>query len=160
MRYDTGRPFTRATQVNDPEFRDASLKALINGGDEDPTRDLRSRGWGSRYAGEGEEAVKMWYEELSEIDRVISEAEELPPVALPTPNLLEKMDDMAFKLESWYAAPLPVYQKRLMHHAFDEIVETSGMLKGGKINAVEAQRRFDTVMNEVSELVDFSRMMG
>jgi len=160
MRYNTGHAMTRATQISDPDFREESLKALLHGGDEDPDRDKRARGWGSRATGEGEEALKMWYEELYEIDAVISEAEEIMPTPLPTSNLIEKMDDMAYKLESWYAAPMPFYQKRLMHHAFDEVAETSGMLKGGKINVLEAQRRFDTVMSEVGELVDFSRMMG
>jgi len=160
MRFNKGFPMTRPSQVDDPEFREEAMKALLRGGDENPNRDLRARGWGSRATGEGEEALKMWYEELSDIDAMISEAEEIMPTLLPTGDLLEKMDDMAFKLESWYATPLPFYQKRLMHHAFDEVVETSGMLKGGKINALEAQRRFDTVMAEVGEIVDFSRMMG
>lgn len=101
-----------------------------------------------------------WYEDLQEIDEQISEELGLTPTILPTGSLVEKIAEAAEQLGSWYAVSLPPYQKRLMHTAYDEMVGVGTDLKTGKINVAEAQSKFDTIMAEVNEIVDFSKYQG
>ncbi len=147
-----GHPLVRSSDITDVASLREALRALMFGGDEinRSTAAPVSRGMGGSN-------MIPWYEDLAEIDHTISEEVGVTPTPLPTSSLLEKLDDMAGKLESWYAVSLPVYQKRLMHHAYDEVVEVAGMLRGGQINAGEADRRFGAIMAEVGEVYDFSR---
>jgi hypothetical protein len=154
-----GKPLTRAAQITNETAVAQAVDALIYGRDE-PRRDTTAKGWNTSHYGEGVDAMKMWYEELQDIDMVISEAEEVNPTILPTGSLVERIEAAAEKMSTWYAAAVPVYQKRLLHIRFDELAEVAGDLRGGKINAAEAEARFDSIMAEVEEIVDFSRFMG
>lgn len=153
------KPLIRTAQITDPEATAAALNALLYGGDE-PRRDTKAQGWSKLHYGEGKDSQKMWYEELTTIDKAISENVEVDPTALPTGGLVEKLDAATEKLSTWYAAAVPFYHKRLLHIHYDELAEISGDLRGGKINAAEAQSRFDNIMADVSEIVDFSKFMG
>jgi len=102
--------------------------------------------------------MKMWYEELSDIDGVISENVEVNPTILPTGSLLEKIDGVVEKLSSCYALAVPVFQKRALHLHYDEMAEMAGDLRAGKINAAEVGARFTTVMRDVNEIVNFSNL--
>lgn len=154
------RPLVRSAQIEDKEAVAAALDMLLHGGDEPANRDTKAHGWTNLHYDEGRDAMKMWYEELQDIDKIISEAEEVNPTVLPTGGLVEKLDTAVEKLSSWYAAAVPVYHKRLLHIHYDELAEVAGDLRGGKINAAEAQARFDDIMADVSEIVDFSKFMG
>jgi hypothetical protein len=102
----------------------------------------------------------MWYEELAEIDKAISEDVGANPSVLPTGALLERLDAVADKLSSCYAIAVPVYQKRALHIHYDEVSEVAGDLRAGKINAAEAEARFEAVMRDVNEIVDFSNLFN
>lgn len=151
-----GNPLIRGTQITDRESVVEALKALLYGGDEDSARSTRALGWSTK---EYEPEVEMipWYEELQEIDAVISESiENAKLTPLPTASLLEKIDDMTEKLGTWFAAPAPIYQKRQLRHAFDEMAEVASLLRAGKINAGVAGQRYSDIMAEVEEVVDFT----
>lgn len=152
------KPLVRASQITDAEAVKLALNRLLYGDDEEP-RDTKAHGWNKLHYDEGRDNMKMWYEELQDIDKVISEAEEVNPTVLPTGGLVEKLDSAAEKLSTWYAAAVPVYHKRLLHIRYDELAELAGDLRSGKINSAEAQARFDDVMADVSEIVDFSKFM-
>lgn len=151
----TGRPLRRTSQITDFEARASALRLLLNGGDE-PERSTRARGW--RY--ESEDRPMEWFEDLQELDAQLSEEMGMAHTILPTGTLVEKIGDAVEQLGSWYAVSLPPYQKRLMHHAYDEMVGVGQDLKTGKINVAEASTRFDTIMAEVNEIVDFSKYQG
>lgn len=153
------KPLVRTSQITDSEATASALDALLHGGDE-PKRDTRARGWNKLHYREGKDSMKMWYEELNDIDQMISENVEVDPTALPTGSLVEKIDAAAEKLSTWYAAAVPFYHKRLLHIHMDELTEIAGDLRGGKINAAEASSRFDNIMADVAEIADFSRFMG
>lgn len=148
-----GKPMTRSSQITDALARASALSALIDGRDEN--RDTRAKGWNEGV--NDMEQKKMWYEELVDIDRAISEAEELPLTPLPTGNLVDQVEESAQRLSSWYAAPVPVYQKRRLHIHFNELAEVAGDLRGGKINAAEAGARYEAIMAEVAEIEGFSK---
>ena len=153
------KPLVRAAQISDPEARASALDMLLYADDE-PKRDTRARGWNKLHYREGKDSMKMWYEELTDIDQMISENVLVDPTPLPTGGLVEKIDATAEKLSTWYAAAVPFYHKRLLHIHYDELAEIAGDLRGGKVNAAEAQSRFDNIMADVSEIVDFSKFMG
>jgi hypothetical protein len=102
--------------------------------------------------------MKMWYEELADIDALISENVEVNPSVLPTGSLLSQIDEVVERLSTCYALAVPVYQKRALHIHYDALAEVAGSLRGGKINAAEAQARFSNIMAEVNEIVDFSNL--
>jgi len=83
--------------------------------------------------------MKMWYEELQDIDAVISENVEVNPTALPTGDLLERIDTAVEALNSCYALAVPVWQKRMLHLHYNELAEVAGDLRAGKINAAEGK---------------------
>ena len=157
MSYGKGTPLTRADQIDDPEMVKAAVDSLLMGRDEAP-RDTRAHGWSTQHEREGADAMKMWYEELAEIDEVISENVERNPTVLPTGSLLEKIDGVVEKLSSCYALAVPNYHKRALHLHYNEMAEVAGDLRAGKINAAEAGARFTTVMADVNEIVDFSNL--
>ena len=150
-----GRPLTRASQIIDSGAVAKALDALLHGGDEDPDRDTKAKGWDEGV--NDTEARKMWFEELSELDQIISEAEELPLTPLPTGELVSQIEESAMRVGTWYAAPVPVYQKRRLHIHYDELAEVAGDLRGGKINAAEAGARYEAIMAEVAEIEGFSK---
>jgi hypothetical protein len=150
-----GTPLTRASQIIDPEAVQKALDALLHGGDEPADRDTRAKGWNEGVY--NMEAKKMWYEELSDIDAVISENVEVPLTTLPTGNLVNQIEEAVERLSTWYAAAVPVFQKRMLHIHYDELAEVAGDLRGGKINAAEAQARFHTIMADVAEIEGFSK---
>jgi hypothetical protein len=158
-----GKPLSRAAQIVDSGAVDAALDALLHGGDEPKDRDTTARGWNKRHYGEGEDAMKMWYEELSDIDEVIteslSEAEEVKLTVLPTGSLVNQIEESAQRASTWYAAAIPVYHKRLVHIHYDELSEVAGDLRSGKINAAEAKARYDTIMADLGEIEGFSKFM-
>lgn len=154
-----GKPLSRETDITDPEAVASALRLLYFGGDEDDKRSTQVNA--NRYVNMGGNMPGQWYEELAELDNDISEALELQPIVrLPTENVLEQIDAAVEALNSWYAAPVPVWQKRKLHYAFDEMAEVSSLLRAGKINVVEAKERFENVMAEAQEIVDFSKFMG
>lgn len=148
-----GKPMTRPEQITDMLARARSLSALIDGRDEN--RDTRAKGWNEGV--NDMEQKKMWYEELADIDKVISEAEELPLTPLPTGELVNRIEESAMRVGTWYAAPVPVFQKRKLHIHYDELAEIAGDLRGGKINAAEASARYEAIMAEVAEIEGFSK---
>jgi hypothetical protein len=153
----TGEPLARASQIVDDDAIQAAVASLLRGGDE-VARDTRARGWNNHHYGEGADAMKMWYEELSDIDEVISENVEVNPTKLPTGSLLEKLDSAVERLSSCYTLAVPNFQKRALHLHYDELSEVAGDLRAGKINAAEAGARFAQVMADVNEIVDFSNL--
>ena len=104
--------------------------------------------------------MKMWYEDLQDIDAVISENVEVNPTALPTGDLLTRIDAAVEALNSCYALAVPVWHKRMLHIHYNELAEVAGDLRAGKINAAEGEARFATTMAEVSEIVDISNLFG
>ena len=157
MPRDIGTPLRRAAQIVDSEAVEAAVDMLLRGGDE-VSRDTRAHGWNTQHYGEGDDAMKMWYEELSDIDQLISENVEVNPSVLPTGNLVSQIDEVVERLSTCYALAVPVYQKRALHIHYDELAEVAGDLRSGKINAAEAQARFDNIMADVNEIVDFSNL--
>lgn len=152
-----GKPLTRSSQIIDSGAVARALDALLHGGDEPADRDTRAKGWDEGV--DNMEQKKMWYEELADIDRMISEAEEVPLTALPTGSLVTQVEESAQRLSTWYAAAVPVFQKRMLHIHYDELSEVAGDLRSGKINAAEAQARYHTIMADVSEIEGFSKFM-
>jgi len=152
-----GKPLTRSSQIIDSGAVARALDALLHGGDEPADRDTRAKGWDEGV--DNMEQKKMWYEELADIDRMISEAEEVPLTALPTGSLVTQVEESAQRLSTWYAAAVPVFQKRMLHIHYDELSEVAGDLRSGKINAAEAQARYQTIMADVSEIEGFSKFM-
>lgn len=152
---DDGRTLTRAAQITSDEAVRRAVEYLLYPGDE-PRRDTTAQGWNKLHYGEGRDAMKMWYEDVEDIDQLISENVEVNPSKLPTGSLLEKLDAATEALSTWYAAAVPVFHKRLLHIRYDELAEVSGDLRSGKINAAEAQARFDDIMADVQEIADFS----
>jgi len=148
-----GKPMTRSSQITDALARASALSALIDGRDEN--RDTRAKGWDEGV--DDMEQKKMWYEELVDIDKAISEAEELPLTPLPTGDLVKKVEESAQRVGTWYAAPVPVYQKRRLHIFYDELAEVAGDLRGGKVNAAEAGARYEAIMADVAEIEGFSK---
>lgn len=159
MPRDAGTALRRTDQINDTEAVRSAVSALLYGGDE-VARDTRAHGWNTRHQGEGADAMQMWYEELAEIDKAISEDVGANPTALPTGGLLEKMDAAVDKLSSCYTIAVPVFQRRALHIHYDELSEVAGDLRAGKINAAEASARFAAVMKDVNEIVDFSNLFN
>lgn len=151
------RPLDKPTDIARASAVSRALDALLYSGEEDEKRDTRAYGWNKQHYEEGRDAMKMWYEELSEIDAVISENVEVPLSPLPTQNLLERISSAVESVSTWYAAPVPVYQKRLLHIHYDELAEVEGDLRSGKINAAEAEARFNTIMADLSEIENFSK---
>ena len=156
-----GRPLIHPSELESDFAVNQSLKALLYGDDECPTRSTRARGWSKDTDSEelGRVATMTpfeWLRELEEIDDMISEEITVNPTPLPTANLLEKIDDMTDKLSTWFSNPLPRFHARKLRHSFDEMAEIGSLLRSGVINAGEAQQRFNTVMSEVSEIVDYS----
>jgi hypothetical protein len=150
-----GTPLTRASQIIDPEAVSRALDALLHGGDEPADRDTRAKGWDEGV--NDMEQKKMWYEELSDIDAAISESVEVRLTALPTGELVDQIEECAQRLSTWYAAAVPVFQKRMLHIHYDELAEVAGDLRGGKINAAEAKARYQTIMADVAEIEGFSK---
>jgi hypothetical protein len=155
-----GKPLQRADQISSEEVVAGAVNALLYGPDEPSHRDTTAKGWSTQHYREGDDAMKMWYEELTDIDAAISEEVAVNPTTLPTGGLLERISSTVDKLESCYTLAIPVYQKRLLHLHYDELAEVAGDLRAGKINAGEAQARFATVMADVNEIVDFSNLFG
>lgn len=154
------QPLTRASQITSDEAVSQAVDALLHGPDEPSDRSTVARGWDKLHYREGEDAMKMWYEELRDIDKVIAENVEVDPTVLPTGGLLERIEGVVDRLESCYALAVPVYQKRMLHIHYEELSEVAGDLRAGKINAGEAQARFSSVMADVNEIVDFSNLFG
>lgn len=150
------RPLTKPTDIVRSSAVSKALQALLYGGDEE-WRDTTARGWNKQHYEEGRDAMKMWYEELSEIDAVISENVEVPLSPLPTQNLLERISSAVEAVNTWYAAPVPVYQRRMLHIHYNELAEVEGDLRSGKINAAEAEARFNIIMTELAEIENFSK---
>lgn len=157
---DNDKVLTRPEQITAEDAVARAVDFLLHSGME-PRRDTTAKGWNRLHYNEGSESMTMWYEDIEEIDKLISENVEVnPTVNLPTGSLVEKIEAAAEKLSTWYAAPVPVYHKRLLHIRFDELAELAGDLRSGKINAGEAQVRYNDVMADVAEIVDFSKFMG
>jgi len=158
-----GKPLIRAAQIVDSGAVASALDALLHGGDEPKDRDTTAQGWNKRHYGEGADAMKMWFEELSDIDEVITEslaeAEEVKLTVLPTGSLVSQVEESAQRASTWYAAAIPVYHKRLVHIHYDELAEVAGDLRTGKINAAEAKARYDTIMADLGEIEGFSKFM-
>jgi len=151
-----GRPLSNPSQITRSEAVARALDALLYGDDE-PERDTTAQGWNRLHYEEGRDAMKMWYEDLQDIDAVISENVEVPLSQLPTSNLVEKISSAVEAVSTWYAAPVPVFQKRLLHIHFNELAEVEGDLRSGKINAAEAEARFNVIMSDLSEIENFSK---
>lgn len=151
------KPLDRPDQITNPTSVAEALRSLLRGRDEN--RDTRAKGWDK--AQDGEEIMsqnhRMWYEELEDIDAMISEAEELPLTPLPTGELAAQLEEATHRLSTWYAAPMPIFQKRKLHIHYDELAEVAGDLRTGKINAAEAGARFQDIMADVSEIEGFSK---
>jgi hypothetical protein len=154
-----GTPLTRPDQIVDAEAVALAVDALLYGTDE-PRRDTTAQGWSKLHYDEGRDAMKMWYEELADYDKMISENVEVPLTPLPTAGLLAKVEESADRLSTWYAAAVPVFQKRMLHIHYDELAEIAGDLRGGKINAAEADARYQAIMADVAEIEGFSKFMG
>lgn len=152
------KPLTKASQITSAKRRRRALEALYYG--EQPIRDTRAYGFSVLKHGEGEQAMRQWYEDVQAIDSLISEEIQANPTPLPTGNLIERIDDMVNKLEGVYAAPVPPYHKRLLHIAYDELSEVRGDLKAGRINAAEAANRFEQISSEVANISEFSKFWG
>ena len=153
-----GSPLTHGSQIGSSSAIARALDALLHGRDELP-RDTKAQGWNKYHYGEGEDAMKMWFEELSDIDAVISENVEVPMTPLPTSSLVETIRAAVENLSTWYAAPVPVYQKRALHIHYDELAEVEGDLRTGKINPAEAAARYDAIMADLSQIEAFSNFM-
>jgi len=149
----------RASQIVRGSAVQKALDALMYGEDE-PRRDTKAKGWKTGRYGEGEEVMTMWYEELADIDKLISENVEVPITALPTGDLVERIGAAVESVSTWYAAPVPVFQKRMLHIHYQELAEIEGDLRGGKINVAEAEARFDTIMADLAQIESFSNFMG
>jgi hypothetical protein len=149
-------PLTNPSQITRSSAVARALDSLLHGRDELP-RDTTAQGWDKRHYEEGRDAMKMWYEDIVDIDAVISENVEVPMSPLPTPNLLERLEAAVNAVNTWYAAPVPVYQKRMLHIHYDELAEVEGDLRAGKINAAEAEARFNAIMADLSEIENFSK---
>jgi len=154
-----GAPLERSTQISDPDAVREAVRALLYGGDEDSHRSTESRYISRDSDKEDMEGDMPWYEDLAELDALIAEEVAVAFTPLPTANLLEKIDDMAEKMGGWFAAPLPIYQKRALRYAFDEMAELSSFLRAGKVNAGSASETFDRILAEAHEIVDFSRFL-
>ena len=155
-KYLTSKVLTRSSQITSEEAVRQAVDFLLYSGEE-PRRDTTAQGWNKLHFGEGRDSRKMWYEDIEDIDQLISENVEVNPTKnLPTGSLIEKLDAATEAVSTWYAAPVPVYHKRLLHIRYDELAEVAGDLRGGKINAGEAQARYDDIMADVAEIVDFS----
>lgn len=155
-----GKPLQRASQITREDSVAMAVDALLHGGDEDPERSTEAQGFNTLHYGEGDDAMKMWYEELQDIDKVISENVEVNPTQLPTGDLLERIDAAVEALNSCYTLAVPVWHKRMLHIHYNELAEVSGDLRAGKINSAEGEARFATTMAEVSEIVDLSNLFG
>lgn len=155
-----GKPLQRAAQVTDDSAVALAVDALLHGPDEDPNRDTTAQGWNTLHYGEGDDAMKMWYEELEDIDKAISENVEVDPTQLPTSELSGRLDAAIEALSTCYTLPVPVWHKRMLHIHYNELAEVAGDLRAGKINAAEGEARFASVMADVNEIVDFSNLFG
>lgn len=149
------RPLRNASEITRSSVVSSAVDALLHGDDETP-RDTKARGWDQ----EGVNAMRNWFEELEDIDQVISENVEVPMSNLPTGSLVERLEQAVENVSSWYAAAIPVFQKRLVHIHYNELAEIEGDLRGGKINPAEAEARFGVVMADLSEIESFSKFMG
>jgi hypothetical protein len=149
------RPLRNASEITRGSIVAAAVDALLYGDDEAP-RDTKARGWDE----EGVNAMRNWFEDLADIDRVISENVEVSMTALPTAGLVERLEAAVENVSTWYAAPIPVFQKRLVHIHYNELAEIEGDLRGGKINPAEAEARFAIVMADLGQIESYSKFMG
>lgn len=150
-----GRSLRNSSQINNSGAVSRALEFLLHSG-EDGQRDTKAKGWDEEHPVEGRNTMQ-WFEELEEIDAVISENVEVPLSPLPTANLVERIGSAVEAVSTWYAAPVPVFQKRMLHIHYDELSEIEGDLRSGKVNAADAEARFGAIMDDLSQIENFSK---
>jgi len=149
-----GKPLERSSQITDKEAINQALEALVYGGD-DPKRDTKAKGYPTSYAQEDD---IMWFEELQDIDNMISEEVGENVSMLPSAGRVEQIGHLQDKLWTWFAAPIPRWERRILREAINELAGLGNVLREGKVPTMQAQEQFDTIYAEVSNILDWSKL--
>lgn len=157
-----GRPLEHPEEISNRDLLDAALTAMISGVDQN--HDTRARGWASLKGYNHDDSdseenpvqYKEWYEELQELDEVLSESLETNPTLLPATDLLSQVEILAERLDEWYLNALPNFHRRHVRYIQDELGEISRGLRENELSTAEAQQRLDDAKANMDEMFEYS----